>query len=313
MDSPVSQESGEAPARLAVGLSVLFEACAAACLVLMLRLLLGFVVQRGAPQQLTAQAARMLEYWALLLYVHGLGLVWWRRAATARTGLLGLCGLLYLGCGFVFSLLLGAVLDSLVAAEDLRTLAWQVGLPIVQWVSVLLGIALLIRALLEPGGRPQPAESAGPPACRGFVALVAVSLLAAGVATVVFMVWAGRLLSVWYFKASTDRTVEFLGVTAYASVYLVASLLTLAAALLAGRRALRHRNPELLWLAGLLAVIGGLQHPVLIGWPALIAGVRAMAAANLARVPNRKAVAPPSPGLPPNGYPGGKIGQPDEP
>ena len=117
MESPVSQESGKMPARLAVGLLVLFEVCAAACLVLMLRLLLGFVLHRGAPQQLTTQAARMLEYWALLLYVHGLGLVWFRRAATVRAGLLGLCGLLYLGGGFVFSLLLGAVLDWFVAAE----------------------------------------------------------------------------------------------------------------------------------------------------------------------------------------------------
>jgi len=277
---------------------VLFETCAAVTLVLMVRLVWGFFFHHeGPPAQLTAQAARMLEYWALLLYVHGLGLVWFRRAETARAALLGLAGLLYLGCGFVFSLLLGSLLDWYVAAEDLRTLAWEVGLPIVAWMSALLGVALLIRALMEPrdqppsGNGPRPADqpqspaATGPLACRGFVALVAASLLLALVATVVILVSAGRLLSMWYFKASTDRSVDFLGVVAYGSVYLVTAMVTLTAALLSGRRALRQGHPNLLWLAGLLAVIGGLQHPVIIGWPALLAGVWALRAAHRSRPP----------------------------
>jgi hypothetical protein len=250
---------------------------------LLLRYLLA-VQHTAAPP--TVQAARMLQYWATLLLVHASAFAWFRRAASPKSALLGFAGILYLGCGYVFSLALAAIFELAPWPEEWKMVLWSAILPLVAWSSSLLGCFLLLRALTRsddesrtPAGEgakvsPQSLE------CPAFVPLVSVSLfLATLLAGVVFWRAAG-LMHAWYHRQTAERSADYLGVILYTVVYLLVSLGTLAAAWVSGRRALKKHGPELLWRAGVLAVVGGLLHVLLLGLPALCGGLLALRAAN---------------------------------
>ena len=65
--------------RFVVGLILVFQACAAVAVLLMLRRPVRlFLAPDHALSQITSQAARFLPYWALLLYVHAIALAWFR-------------------------------------------------------------------------------------------------------------------------------------------------------------------------------------------------------------------------------------------
>jgi hypothetical protein len=93
-------------------------------------------------------------------------------------------------------------------------------------------------------------------------------------------------MAAWYQHQTGERSGDLLGAILYAVAYLVVSVVVLAAALFTGRQALRRNDPELLWLSGVLAVVGGLQHLILLGLPALCGGLLALRAANRS-VPRR--------------------------
>ena len=100
-------------------------------------------------------------------------------------------------------------------------------------------------------------------------------------ATSAIVLWrTGALVAHWVLKQSADRSLDFLGAACYGGVYLLTSLLALAIAVVWLRRGLRRDDPDLLWRAGILAAVGGLQHVVLLGLPALAGGILAMRAAN---------------------------------
>ena len=84
----------------------------------------------------------------------------------------------------------------------------------------------------------------------------------------------------WLLKQSADRSLDFLGAACYGGVYLLTSLLVLAVALVSLRRGMRRDDPDLVWRAGILAAVGGVQHVVLLGLPALAGGILAIRAAN---------------------------------
>jgi hypothetical protein len=91
---------------------------------------------------------------------------------------------------------------------------------------------------------------------------------------------AGVLMHAWYHRQTAERSADYLGMILYVVVYLLVSVGTLGAAWVSGRRALKNHDPELLWRAGVLAVVGGLQHLLLLGLPALFGGILALRAAN---------------------------------
>jgi MFS family permease len=220
----------------------------------------------------------------LLLWVHGIAGAWFRRAGSPRAAWRGFAGIVYLGCGYVFALLLATALDFFPCPEDVKTLVWLVVVPAVAWTSGLIGCGLLLQAWAgrEPRTPDLPTHNLEPPspAVGRFAVLVGTSLLLALMATIILGFRAGSLLSTWYLRASTDRAADFVGVVVYGAVYLVASLAALAAALVCGRRAIRNHDRDLLWHAGVLALIGGLQQIFLLGWPAVIGGIVAIRAAD---------------------------------
>ena len=99
---------------------------------LLLRYLLA-VQHTAAPP--TVQAARMLQYWATLLLVHASAFAWFRRAASPKSALLGFAGILYLGCGYVFSLALAAIFELAPWPEEWKMVLWSAILPLVAWSS----------------------------------------------------------------------------------------------------------------------------------------------------------------------------------
>lgn len=77
--------------------------------------------------------------------------------------------------------------------------------------------------------------------------------------------------------------------------YLSESLGLLVVGLVEGIRALgRSPNPDRLWRAGLFAILGGLFHAVLVGLPAIIAGIIGVRSANRAARAG-EATSPPTP------------------
>jgi hypothetical protein len=293
--------SGHPPAhRGLTAMILLFEGCAVVTTALMLRLLLGYLVKEGTAAHLTSQSARMLQYWATLLYVHAVGWAWFRWAPCARSAWLGLTGIFYLGGGFVFSLTIGAVAEWWGWPEDIHGMLWFIILPIASWMSGLAGCLLLLQSFLVARRVDNQSKkwwgslrSTHPTAVAGntsapspfpppFVWLAGVSFLLAAVMTVAVAAWGGTVLASWYAGRAAERSTDFLGALLYAGVYLTASLALLAAALICGRRALQRGDAGLLWYAGVLAIVGGLQHPWLIGLPAVAAGVLAVRAAHRA-------------------------------
>ncbi len=136
---PIAQGS-----RCLLGLILLLESCALVGVVGMSWLLLRYVLtveHTAAPP--TAQAARMLQYWATLLFVHALAFAWFRRAASPRSALLGFVGILYLGCSYVFSLALAAVFEIGQWPEEWKMVSWTAILPLVAWSSSLLHVPAL--------------------------------------------------------------------------------------------------------------------------------------------------------------------------
>jgi len=236
-----------------------------------------------AVAHVSAQAARMLQSWGLLVWMHGLAWAWQRRAASRRVAWRGATGILYLGCGFVFSLVLAAGLELLPCPEDLRSIVWLTVVPGVAWLSSLVGCGLLWAAWFGQDATAVAVRSPAPlgngRGAGGFGWLVGLSLLLSATATVVLAVLAGRLLATWYYHASSDRSAEIVGLIVYGAVYLAAALAALVAALVCGWLARRRADRDLLWLAGVLALIGGLQQFVVLGWPAIAAGVMALRAA----------------------------------
>ena len=96
------------------------------------------------------------------------------------------------------------------------------------------------------------------------------------------MIWrTGTLVATWLLKQSADRSLDFLGGG------LLWRRLPADVAIGAGSRgrlAAAERSSaiilDLLWRAGILAAVGGVQHIVLLGLPALAGGILAMRAAN---------------------------------
>ena len=296
---PIATERTESRAadRLAVGLILVFEACAAVAVLLMLRLVVRFLLApEHAFTQISAQAARFLAYWALLLFVHAVALAWFRRATSMSSALDGFAGIVYLGCGYVFSLVLASAADTHGWPEELKAFLGIVLAPNLTWLSSLAGCLLLLRALttprmppvdaypandrLKPELRTCAASSPGPLTCAAFLPAVSTTLVLVAAISAGILWRAGAIVTHWVLKQSADRSLDFLGAACYGAVYLLASLLVLAAAVVCGRRAIRRDDPELLWLAALLAGVGGLQHIVLLGLPALAVAVLAIRAAN---------------------------------
>jgi hypothetical protein len=239
--------------------------------------------------------ARMLQYWATLLLLHALAFTWFRRAPSARSGLLGFVGILYLGCGYVFALTISSIFELQQWPADLQMVLWTAVLPLVAWLSALLGCSLLLRSLLlstwtDSGAivcRIQEDQQMDPEtishanlSCPALTPLLSLSLLLAAGLTGLVLWQAVGLMGAWYHRQTAERSADWLGVLLYAVAYLAVSLVILSAALLAGRRAIQRNDPELLWLAGVLAVVGGLQHLPLLGLPALWGGLLALCAAN---------------------------------
>jgi hypothetical protein len=296
---PIATERTESRAadRLVVGLILVFEACAAVAVLLMLRLVVRFLLAPDhAFTQITAQAARFLAYWALLLFVHAIALAWFRRATSMSSALGGFAGIVYLGCGYVFSLVLASTADGHGWPEELKAFLGIVLAPNLTWLSSLAGCLLLLRALTTPRMPPldaYPAEdrlkpelrtcvlsSSGPLTCAAFLPAVSTTFVLVAAISVGLLWRTGAIVAHWVLKQSADRSLDFLGAACYGGVYLLASLLVLAAALVCGRRAIRRDDPDLLWRAALLAGVGGLQHVVLLGLPALAGAVLAIRAAN---------------------------------
>ena len=304
---PTGQPGSRAADRCVVGLILAFEACAAVAVLLMLRLVVRFLfAQDHAFTQITSQAARFLAYWALLLYVHAIAFAWFRRATSASSALCGFAGIVYLGCGYVFSLVLASAGEAHGWPEELKAFLGIAVAPNLTWLSSLAGCSLLLRALSVPiprnaaagvpySGIPLPSFAAGPsvpvepgPVDRPGQPLVVRTLLPL-VGTTLFLVTAfsavvfwrtGSLVATWLLKQSADRSLDFLGAACYGGVYLLASLVVLAAAVVCGRRGLRRDDPELVWRAGILAAVGGLQHVAILGLPALVGGILAIRVAN---------------------------------
>jgi hypothetical protein len=301
-DDPPPQDRVPSPCGCCclAGLIVAFEACALLVAVWMGWLLLHYILTRdhkAAPP--TAQAARMLQYWATLLLVHALAFAWFRRAPSARSGLLGFAGIVYLGCGYVFSLTLSSIFELWRWPEDVQMVLWTAVLPIVAWLSALLGCCLLLRSLMQrewmdgresvrglqslglstamPTTAYAPSDSLH---CPALTRLLGLSLLMAAGLTGLVLWRAAGLMDAWYHRQTAERSGDYLGVILYAVAYLTASLVVLCAALITGRRALRRNDPELLWLSGALAVVGGLQHLPLLGLSAVWGGLLALRAAN---------------------------------
>jgi hypothetical protein len=326
--------------RFVVGLILVFEACAAVAVLLMLRLAVRFVLAPDhAVAQITSQAARFLPYWAMLLYVHAIALAWFRRANSASSALCGFAGIVYLGCGYVFSLVLASAGDVHGWPEELKAFVGIVVAPNLTWLSCLAGCLLLLRALgatagssssagtvasgeetrvgshvgrignpsyeqrignpsyeqrignpssneadlrdglpIRPTGKPTPISLHK--TCAALLPLVGATLLLVTAVSVVVIWRTGTLVATWLLKQSADRSLDFLGAACYGGVYLLTSLLVLAAAVVCGRRAIQRDDPDLLWRAGILAAVGGVQHIVLLGLPALAGGILAMRAAN---------------------------------
>ena len=290
--------------RFVVGLILVFEACAAVALLLMLRLAVRFLLAPDhALPQITSQAGRLLAYWALLLYVHAVALAWFRRATSAGCALCGYAGTVYLGCGYVYCLVLASVGDVHGWPEDLRAFLGIVVAPNLTWLSSLAGCLLLLRALglstpphgpgesnggttaRVSGRTPHAPREAEPHAereeyMRLLLPLVGTTLFLVAATSAIVLWRTGALVAHWVLKQSADRSLDFLGAACYGGVYLLTSLLALAIAVVWLRRGLRRDDPDLLWRAGILAAVGGLQHVVLLGLPALAGGILAMRAAN---------------------------------
>ena len=256
--------------------------------------------------QITSQAARILPYWALLLYVHAIALAWFRRANSASSALCGFAGIVYLGCGYVFSLVLASAGEVHGWPEELRAFLGIVVCANLTWLSSLAGCLLLLRALRHvrrpvrrtpsealPGTRAVSVSRLPGTPRRAFptvrAPVVARSLLPL-VGTTLF--WSrrfrsscsggrGRCGQLGPQAVPRDRSLDFLGAACYGGVYLLASL---AGAGSRGRSAAGEGSsattPISLWRAGVLAAVGGLQHIVLLGLPALAGGILAMRAAN---------------------------------
>jgi hypothetical protein len=263
----------------------------------MLRLAVRFLfAQEHSITQITSQAARFLAYWAVLLYVHAVALAWFRRANSAGSALCGFAGIVYLGCGYVFSLVLASAGDVHGWPEELRAFLGIVLAPNLTWLSSLAGCLLLLRALTasvappldvypaddrsKPALRTCATSSPGPQKCPALLPLVSTTLLLVAAISVIVVWRTGVLVANWVLKQTADRSLDFVGAACYGGVYLLASLLVLAAAVVCGRRGLQRDDPDLLWLAGVLAAVGGVQHIVLLGLPALAGGILAIRAAN---------------------------------
>jgi hypothetical protein len=292
-----SRPGSRAADRFFVGLILVFEACASVAVLLMLRLVVRFLLaQDHAFTQITSQAARFLAYWAVLLYVHAIAFAWFRRATSASSALCGFAGIVYLGCGYVFSLVLASAGEVHGWPEELRAFLGIVLAPNLTWLSSLAGCWLLLRALtssvvpplgvypaddrLKPALRTCATSSSGPQKCPALLPLVGTTLLLVAAISVIVLWRTGALVANWVLKQTADRSLDFLGAACYGGVYLLASLLVLAAAVVCGRRGLQRDDPDLLWRAGVLAALGGVQHIVLLGLPALAGGMLAVRAAN---------------------------------
>jgi hypothetical protein len=295
--------------RFVVGLILVFEACAAVAVLAMVRPAIRFVLaQDHAVTQISAQAARVLPYWAGLVYVHAIALAWFRRAGSVASGLWGFAGIVYLGCGYVFSLVLASVGQSQSWPEDMKAFCGIAVAPNLTWLASLVGCLLLLRGLSltvprnatvgvpcsgitaedavcgAPAFRRQGSGSASPLVGRALLSLIGTSLLLVAAFSLVVFWRAGWLVAAWLSKQSAERSLDFLAATCYAGVYLLASLMALTAAVVCGWRARKRDDPELLWQAGILAVAGGWQHAAILGLPALVGGILAIRSANR-RVP----------------------------
>lgn len=257
------------PDRFLVGLILLVESSLLFFFAMDLFAVLGF-------EHTLMTIAPLLQGWMMIICVHAAGFALFRATGGGRAGLLGFAGLLlaYWGMEFYRNFMMG----TMGPFDSYRSLTAIAATP--------TGFLLMVAGLARAGGRQGPAIAAlAPP--RGqddsrlmnagkFTALVVITLALAAISSVV-----GVIL------ASTEwtKTDAWPHIAVY--VYMGVSLLALAVALVSGLRACRERDPGKLWRAGVFATLGGLQHILLVGLPAMWAGVAAIRAANRASAKHR--------------------------
>lgn len=265
----VGNRGSSFPDRFLVGLILLVESTLLFFFALDLFAVLGF-------ERTLMTIAPLLQEWMLIICVHAAGFALFRATGGGRAGLLGFAGLLlaYWGMAYYRNFMMG----SMGPFDSYRSLTAIVATP--------MGFLLMVAGLARAGGRQGPAGAAlAPPRGRDdlrlmnagkFTALVVITLALAVISSV-----AGVILA----SASWTETGPWLPIAVY--VYMGVSLLALVVALASGLRACRERDPGRLWRAGVFAILGGLQHILLVGLPAMWAGLSAIRAANRASAKRR--------------------------
>ena len=242
---------------------------------LLLILSLAVLLRQGFRERLEGSepesAVWFLMSWFGFLYSHALAFAWFRLANGGRAGLLGFIGLLCM-------LAVGGTLP--VLAPSLGPWSFQAS-----HLLRILGILLLFGAFASLGRElrmhPRPTEvemeagfSISRWAFAGAVFLTLVIVVPLGV-LVMIMLSLRVLTDEPHWSMSTYHSYLPLY---WVGLYLVVSLIVLVAAAGVGLRAIRKRDRERLWQAGVLAMVGGLQHAVLVVLPAVVVGILALRA-----------------------------------
>lgn len=229
-----------------------------------------------------------LLWWLRYVYLHAAGLACWQWLP-GRAGLLALVGFQLNCVGTVLpldALLLDLEYGNL-SEKSLQTYATSINtFNAAGGFIALAGLLLSLIAIVV--GRPQSAtEREALPQLtnlnRGrFTWLMVAAIVLSAIISAVLIFRATNAIVV---RGNTEP--DFEGRAKYVAIlrmvdltfYVVVSFIALTLALILGRCAIGNSDRKGVWSAGLLAVAGGLQHAILVGLPAVIAGIMAMRAA----------------------------------